>query len=240
MAGGRRPTIADVARRAVVDPVVSKVLGTIPASRSATRRGSGSVRQRPTWATCPTSTPAGCVRGAAPSASSCRSSGTPATRRSWQVPRRRPPRAACLLWTASMEGYPPDRYLSAVPERHRGRAAHRRRGRAGRTSPRSPPAGRPCCWSTTGAAGIDRWLVLEDDRAAALATDRLLAAGHRRIGFIGGREGFYWVAGGAIGYLAALERAGIEADPRLCGVADLTTEGGMRGRPPGSCPRARR
>jgi LacI family transcriptional regulator len=58
-----------------------------------------------------------------------------------------------------------------------------------------------------------------------LATRHLLTAGHRRIGFVGGRSGPV-LDERLRGYKAALDEAGITVDERLIFAADPTREGG--------------
>lgn len=229
MANGRRPTIADVARRAAVDPaVVSKVLRDDPGLqvREQTRER---VRQAAADLGYVANFNARRLRsGAGALGLLVQEFWTPGNAEIVAGAEETAAARGILLWTASMEGYPPDRYLSLF-----------RSGIvdalliAGGGEPQDLAAlaasGPPLLMVNHRTEGIDRWLVLEDDRAAALATDRLLEAGHRRIGFIGGREGFHWDGRRRIGHLAAMERAGIEADPRLLASVDLTTEGGKEG-----------
>lgn len=132
-----------------------------------------------------------------------------------------------LLWTASTEGVPLDRSLSLL-----------RSGivdallisgaRPGDQLGELVRGGPPALLVNRRAAGIDRWVVLEDERAASMATERLLAEGHRRIGFIGGQQDLDTAARRHAGYVAALQAAGLHADPRLRAFAEYTPEGGAR------------
>ncbi|GAA2153721.1 MULTISPECIES: LacI family DNA-binding transcriptional regulator [Glycomyces] len=58
-------------------------------------------------------------------------------------------------------------------------------------------------------------VVVPDARAARLATEHLIALGHRRIGFAGGLAGSPTAQRRAAGYAEALEAAGIAHDPAL-------------------------
>lgn len=71
-----------------------------------------------------------------------------------------------------------------------------------------------------------RYLVLDDERAAALAVEHLVGLGHRRIAHLAGPPQADTAARRQAGYAAALERAGLERDARLVVAADYTNEGG--------------
>lgn len=64
-----------------------------------------------------------------------------------------------------------------------------------------------------------------NEQGVQLATQHLLAAGHRRIAFLGGRSGAVFDER-LRGYRKALEQAGIEVDPTLVVASDLTRAGG--------------
>jgi LacI family transcriptional regulator len=65
----------------------------------------------------------------------------------------------------------------------------------------------------------------DNDHGVKLATRHLLGAGHRRIGFVGGRSGPV-LDQRLRGYKAALAEAGIGVDERLIFAADPTRKGG--------------
>lgn len=65
----------------------------------------------------------------------------------------------------------------------------------------------------------------DNEKGVLLATRHLLEAGHRRIGFIGGRSGVVYESRLA-GYRRALAAAGIAEDPRMVVAADPTRAGG--------------
>ncbi|GGL05237.1 LacI family transcriptional regulator [Salinibacterium xinjiangense] len=78
-------------------------------------------------------------------------------------------------------------------------------------------------------AGV-RTLSIDDAAVARLATDHLLALGHRTIAFIGGNReydmDFHVPSQRRAGFTAALATAGIDADPELFRAADFTIPGG--------------
>ena len=63
-------------------------------------------------------------------------------------------------------------------------------------------------------------VVPDEVQGGKLATETLLHAGHRRIGFINGPEAFPASAGRLEGYRTALEAAGVAFDPALLRVGD--------------------
>lgn len=71
-------------------------------------------------------------------------------------------------------------------------------------------------------------IVPDEVQGGRLATETLIAAGHRRIGFITGPESFPASTGRLVGYREALEAAGIEFDPELVRVGDWWQESGFR------------
>ncbi|MGI9824289.1 LacI family DNA-binding transcriptional regulator [Agromyces sp. Marseille-Q5079] len=76
-----------------------------------------------------------------------------------------------------------------------------------------------------------RTLTIDDVAVARLATEHLLALGHRRIAHIGGDVendlDFHLPTNRRHGYEHALRDAGIEVDPRLFAPADFTIRGGF-------------
>lgn len=228
MSRPRRPTIADVARRAVVDPaVVSKVLSNDPnlqvreQTRERVRQAAADLGYVPNFTARRLRTGAMAIGLLVPD---YRNPGyTEIIAGAEEAAGER----GTVLWTASTQGDDPDRYLSLM-----------RSGivdalliagaRTGDQLAQLVANGPPILLVNRRSAGIDRWLVLEDERAAEMATDRLIAAGHRRIGFIGGRQDLDTAARRCAGYLTALQRAGIPADPRLRAFGEYTPEGGAQ------------
>ena len=77
-----------------------------------------------------------------------------------------------------------------------------------------------------------RTLTIDDAAVARLATEHLIALGHRRIAHIGGDLefdlDFHLPTNRRVGYEGALRDAGIEVDPRLFAPADFTIQGGYQ------------
>ena len=75
-------------------------------------------------------------------------------------------------------------------------------------------------------------LSIDDVRVARLATEHLIALGHRAIGHIGGDDvvemDFHLPTNRRVGYEAALGAAGIPVDPALFAEADFSLQGGYR------------
>ena len=76
-------------------------------------------------------------------------------------------------------------------------------------------------------AGVANFVVFDNFAAARVATEHLLALGHRRIGHLAGRDSGYNGRERLAGYRAALEAAGIAFDPALVAAAGYTFEGGQ-------------
>ncbi len=77
--------------------------------------------------------------------------------------------------------------------------------------------------------GLANHVVFDSFAAARLATEHLIALGHRRIAHLAGRAGGYNAVRRLAGYRAALEAAGIAFDPALVVAAGYTFEGGEAG-----------
>ncbi|GAA1447166.1 LacI family DNA-binding transcriptional regulator [Leifsonia poae] len=77
-----------------------------------------------------------------------------------------------------------------------------------------------------------RTLTIDDRAVAKLATDHLIALGHRRIAHIGGDKefdlDFHIPTNRRMGYQQALDEAGIPLQPALFQTADFTIAGGYR------------
>lgn len=91
-------------------------------------------------------------------------------------------------------------------------------------------AGKPVVMIDRMVPGVQCETVLVDNRGAAEdAVNRLLAAGHRKIGMIAGARSVYTAEERFQGYLCALEKAKIPAEPSLIVREDYTIRGGSRG-----------
>lgn len=83
--------------------------------------------------------------------------------------------------------------------------------------PRGTPLVLANCFDAAGTPAV----IPDDRRAAAMLTGRLIAAGHRRIGFLTLREALIATGLRQQGYRDALEGAGIPFEPRLVRACDL-------------------
>lgn len=81
------------------------------------------------------------------------------------------------------------------------------------------------CFTADGALSS---VVPDERQGGRLATETLVAAGHRRIGLINGPAGFPASEGRLQGYLDVHRAAGIEVDERLITVGDWWQESGVR------------
>ncbi|TDP74507.1 LacI family DNA-binding transcriptional regulator [Roseateles toxinivorans] len=77
--------------------------------------------------------------------------------------------------------------------------------------------------------GVGNYVVFDSFAAAKLATEHLIALGHRRIAHLAGRAEGYNGQRRLAGYRAALDAAGIAYDPALVITAGYTFEGGETG-----------
>lgn len=78
--------------------------------------------------------------------------------------------------------------------------------------------------------GLKADLVRSDDhRGAQMLVDYLVGSGHRKIGFIKGKDGISTAKLRLEGYLQALEKQGLEPDEELIVQGDFKQEGGREG-----------
>lgn len=69
--------------------------------------------------------------------------------------------------------------------------------------------------------------ILGED-AMALAVRHLHGLGHRRIGYIGGGDGFFYSAARSTGYRTGMEAVGLPFDPAIVGGGAYTVDAGLR------------
>ena len=79
--------------------------------------------------------------------------------------------------------------------------------------------------SVTDGAGYS--IAMDDGRAAAVATEHLLALGHRRVGFITGSDDYALSGARLDGYRAAMRAAGQGDDPGLVARGDFGFDSGL-------------
>jgi LacI family transcriptional regulator len=73
----------------------------------------------------------------------------------------------------------------------------------------------------------DRCVASNDSETVAAACRLLTAAGHTRIGFVRGPEGFRSAAEREAGFQAAIRTAGLKLDPSLCAAGNYRFESGV-------------
>ncbi|MFV2065003.1 MAG: LacI family DNA-binding transcriptional regulator [Chloroflexota bacterium] len=224
-----RATIADVARRAGVDrAVVSKVLNGDPnlrvreATRERVHHAAAVLDYRPNYhAQRLARARAGAVALLIPAGNPLI---VPTIAGAEDVISER----GLLLWTASHEGELTERYLRLL----RGGAVDAAlvAGLGAQvdaemlfTDPRVP-----AILVNRRSKGSDRWVILDDERAAGMATEHLIEHGHVRIGFAGGPEGVDTAERRRRGYMKAMRAAGLKVDPAWVVGTEYTPEGGAQ------------
>jgi LacI family transcriptional regulator len=60
--------------------------------------------------------------------------------------------------------------------------------------------------------GSDRWVILDDERAARMATEHVIGLGHRDVAFLGGPQGVDTAERRLAGFRAAMREAGLPVD----------------------------
>ena len=74
--------------------------------------------------------------------------------------------------------------------------------------------------------GSDRWVILDDEHAARMATEHVLGLGHRVVAFLGGPRGVDTAERRLNGYRAAMAAAGVSVDPALVVHAEYAAPAG--------------
>jgi LacI family transcriptional regulator len=224
-----RATIADVAKRAGVDrAVVSKVL-----SGDASLRVRDETRQRVVEAAAdlryrPNFHARGLARSKAGAVGLLIPSGNPLMVPTIAGAEEVVTERGLLLWTASHEGELTERYLRLL----RGGAvdaalvAGLRAGYDAEELFQDPRV--PTLLVNRRSVGAERWIILDDARAARLATEYLIDHGHVRIGWAGGPSGVDTAERRQNGFRDAMAAADLWLDPAWIISADYTPEGGVR------------
>ena len=131
-----------------------------------------------------------------------------------------------LLWTTAHEGELTERYLRLLRSGAVDAAlvAGLRAGYSADRLLRDPRV--PTLLVDRRTVGSERWIILDDERAARLATEHLIALGHTRIGWAGGRAGVDTAERRQNGIRDAMAAADLWLDPSWVVGTDYTPEGG--------------
>ena len=225
--GTGRATIADVAEQAGVDrAVVSKVLSDDPSlrvreeTRQRVLEAATALRYRPNFhARGLARAQAGAIGLLVPAGNPLM---VPIIAGAEEVAAER----GLLLWTASHEGGLTERYLRLLRSGAVDAAllAGLRAGHDADELFRDPHL--PTLLVNRRSVGAARWVVLDDERATRLATEYLIAHGHRRIGWAGGPAGVDTAERRQDGFRDAMAAAGLELDPAWIVRAEYTASGG--------------
>jgi LacI family transcriptional regulator len=133
-----------------------------------------------------------------------------------------------LLWTAHHDGELTERYLRLLQSGAVDAAlvAGLRAGYHAEALLHDPRV--PTLLVDRRTVGSDRWVILDDERAARIATEHLIGLGHTRIGWAGGRAGVDTAQRRANGIRDAMAAADLWLDPSWIVAADYTPAGGGR------------
>ena len=224
-----RTTISDVARLARVDrAVVSKVLSGDPGlrvreeTRQRVRRAAVELDYRPNFLA------RGLARARAGAIGLLVPSGNPLMVPIIAGAEEVAEERNTLLWTASHEGELSERYLRLLRSGAVDGAlvAGLRAGYDAGELLMDPRV--PTLLVNRRSVGAERWIILDDKRAARIATEHLIGHGHTRIGWAGGPAGVDTAERRREGFRDAMAAADLWLDPSWLVSADYTPEGGAR------------
>ena len=227
--GTGRATITDVAREAGVDrAVVSKVLSDDPTlrvrdeTRARVRAAAAALDYRPNFHA------RGLARARAGALGLLVPAGDPLMVPVIAGAEEAADERGLLLWTAHHDGELTERYLRLLQSGAVDAAlvAGLRAGYHADALLRDPRV--PTLLVDRRTVGSDRWIILDDERAARFATEHLIAMGHTRIGWAGGRAGVDTAQRRANGIRDAMAAADLWLDPGWVVAADYTPQGGAR------------
>ena len=227
--GTGRATISDVAREAGVDrAVVSKVLSGDPSlrvrdeTRERVRAAAATLEYRPNFHA------RGLARAQAGALGLLVPAGDPLMVPVIAGAEEAADERGLLLWTAHHDGELTERYLRLLQSGAVDAAlvAGLRAGYHADALLRDPRV--PTLLVDRRTVGSDRWIILDDERAARFATEHLIAEGHTRIGWAGGRAGVDTAQRRANGIRDAMAAADLWLDPGWVVAADYTPAGGAR------------
>lgn len=222
-----RSTIADVAKRAGVDrAVVSKVLSGDPSLRvrDETRRrvqdAAAALHYRPNFHA------RGLARARAGAMGLLVPSGNPLIVPIIAGAEEVASERGLLLWTASHEGELTERYLRLLRSGAVDAAlvAGLRADVDAEELFDDPRV--PTLLVNRRSIGADRWVILDDERAARLATQHLIEHGHVHIGMAGGPPGVDTAERRRRGFESAMGQAGLKINRAWVVGTEYTPEGG--------------
>jgi LacI family transcriptional regulator len=222
-----RTTIADVARHAGVDrAVVSKVLSGDHAlrvreeTRDRVRRAAAELHYLPNFHA------RGLARARSGAIGLLMPAGNPLVIPVMSGAEEVAVERGLLLWAATHDGELSERYLRLL----QGGAVDAvliagLRGEVDAEVLFSDPRV-PAILVNRRSRGADRWVILDDERAAYMATRHLIEHGHVRIGFAGGPAGVDTSDRRRNGFLSAMRESGLPVEDRLLMTSEYTPEGG--------------
>jgi len=224
-----RTTIADVARLAGVDrAVVSKVLSDDPSlrvreeTRLRVQAAATQLRYRPNFHA------RGLARARAGAMGLLVPAGNPLIVPIIAGAEEVASERGLLLWTASHEGELTERYLRLL----RGGAVDAALVAGLRSDVHAEELFEdprvPTLLVNRRSIGAQRWVVLDDERAARMATQHLIDRGHVNIGMVGGPPGVDTAERRRRGFEAAMRAAGLPLRRDWVVDGEYTAEGGAR------------
>jgi len=224
-----RATIADVAKRAGVDrAVVSKVLSDDPGlrvrdeTRRRVQKAAAALRYRPNFHA------RGLARARAGAMGLLVPAGNPLIVPIIAGAEEVAGKRGLLLWTASHEGELTERYLRLLRSGAVDAALVAGLHADVHAEELFDDPRVPTLLVNRRSMGADRWVILDDERAAELATEHLIDRGHVRIGMAGGPPGVDTAERRRRGFESAMRAADLEVDPNWVVGTEYTPEGGAR------------
>jgi LacI family transcriptional regulator len=222
-----RSTIADVAKRAGVDrAVVSKVLSNDPGlrvrdeTRRRVREAAADLRYRPNFHA------RGLARARAGAMALLVPAGNPLMVPIIAGAEEVAGERGLLLWTASHEGELTERYLRLLRGGAVDAALVAGLGADVDAEELFDDPRVPTLLVNRRSIGAERWVILDDERAARQATQHLIDRGHERIGMAGGPPGVDTAERRRRGFESAMRTAGLPVDRDWVVGTEYTPEGG--------------
>jgi len=222
-----RPTISDVAHRAGVDrAVVSKVLSDDPSlrvreeTRERVRKAASDLGYLPNFHA------RGLARAKAGALGLLVPDGNPLFLEIMAGVEEAADERGLLLSTATHQGHLPDHYRRLL----RGGIVDALLVSGLRAEVDTAELFRethvPVILVNRRSRGSDRWVILDDERAARMATEHVIGMGHTRIAFLGGPPSVDTAERRLRGFRTAMADAGLTVDESLLVSADYRAAGG--------------